>query len=118
MWNLLSVTSRLPFIWESGRVKPDDCPSVFSHMKEAQKDMLKFVGGETIHSMLVGSFHEFFSVMMDNDLSHLDLARYHIDQGRLKFVIRSRYLAKYGCKTDEDRAVLDIAKRNVWSGRH
>jgi hypothetical protein len=118
LWNLLSVTSRLPFIWESGRVKEDDCPATFPHIAEAKRDMLKYVGGILVHSTLIWDFPDFYDLMMNNNLSHLELAKYHLGQDRLKFVIRSRFIAKYGAKTMEDKAVLDIAQRGIWHGAH
>lgn len=112
LWNLLSVTSRLPFIWESSRVPDDDCPATFEHIKHCQSDMFK------LNHLMLGSFHDFWEYIRESDVSSLRVAKYHGSVDRLRFVVRSRYLAKYGCKTDEDRFVLDTAKRNIWSGAH
>jgi len=112
LWNLLSVTSRLCFIWESGNVPDDECPATFEHMKQCQADMFR------LNHLMLGSFHDFWKHIRDSDVSGLQIAKYHGGLDKLRFVVRSRYLAKYGCETDEDRFVLDVAKRKIWSGAH
>ena len=112
LWNLLSSSSRLPFLWEDGKVMEENLPSSFEHITEAKSDMFK------LGKVMLGSLHDFYNYILVNDLSYLEITKYHGGVDQLRFVVRSRHIAKYGVKNDEDKAVLDIAKRGIWNGCH
>lgn len=122
LWNLLSATSRLLFVWESKRVDPDDCPGAFPTLEHAKKDMWLRVGGRYVHDYTIGTFTEFYQAVMSNPVGHLNLTKHQGGEDQLRFVVRSRWLAKEkalgkGLSTEEE-AILDIACRNVWYGAH
>jgi len=122
LWNLLSTTSRLPFIYESGRVDVEDCPGAFPTLEAAKSDMFNYIGGIRVHELLIGTFEDFYKAVMEHPINHLKLTKYHEGEAKLRFVVRSRWLAKQQALgiqlSNEDMAIIDIAKRNIWNGRH
>jgi hypothetical protein len=91
LWNLLVITSKLPYLWEDKKVKPGNRPAEFVTVNEARKDLNKYIGGELIGDM-VSHLNplEFLEIVRGNSIAHLDVCKFFGDEGGLKSIITAR----------------------------
>jgi len=92
LWNLLVITSKLPYLWEDQRVKKGDRPAQFSTIEEARSDLTNYIGDTLVGSLVRNlSPLEFLEVAKKNSLKHLKLCKYFGgDENGLRQIIAAR----------------------------
>jgi len=116
LWNLLVITSKLPYMWESSSVKKGDRPAQFATLEAAKKDITNYIGNNLIGNMVRNlNPLEFLEEVKKNILSHLELCKFfNGDEGGLKLIIEARaktWAAANGYKlTKRDQTIIGMIK--------
>ena len=91
LWNLLVITSKLPYLFEDPKVKKAKWPISFVTLDQAKEDMGKFIGGRLIGDMVrTLDPMQFLEAAVENDIGHLSLSKFFKSESGLRSVIRAR----------------------------
>ena len=91
LWNLLVLTSKLPYIWEDPKVKKKHKPAEFVTIDQAKEDMGKFIGGRLIGDMVrTLDPMQFMEAAVENDIGHMSICKFFKSEKGLKSIIRAR----------------------------
>ncbi len=118
LWNLLSVTSRLPYKWEDARIPMGKRPAQFPQLEEARGDLDRVLKGKKLRTLLkTKSIFSFCDIMIKEDLSHLSICKFFGDEDALKMIVKAR-LASYKkskCMkvTGREEAIISMVKRQM-----
>lgn len=92
LWNLLVITSKLPYLWEDPKVTKGDKPANFVTLAAAKEDMGAFIGSNVIRDMVKTMTPlEFLEEARSHSLYHLKLCKFFGgDEGGLRSIITAR----------------------------
>lgn len=109
LWNFLVLTSRLPFMWEDGKVKKKDLPVEFNHIEMAKGDLNKFVSGMIVRDIMRQDLQDVITIFKESPIDHLETTKFHGGTDNMRYVMTARACTVLGCKDDTEKAMLCMA---------
>jgi hypothetical protein len=118
LWNLLSVTSKLLYRWEDSRIKMGKRPAMFPQVDHANRDLDKKLKGVEIRKLIqTNSVDEFCDIMINSNLTHLDLCKFFRGESQLKMIVKARQATckQYRGKplTRRESAIITMVKNQI-----
>ena len=99
LWNLVTISSRLPFNWELKNLPKLELPATFPNITHAQMDLMKRISGAMISDLVTDldpmQFSELLWSYDDSKFKHLQLVKYWKGASPWRKVVRGRALAWY-----------------------